>query len=232
MVINKRNMYKDKYKKEKDKNTKVIKINNRRRVYVEKKESESDSDSDTENYSSDSVSDSVSDSYKSNSSSSVDKDKKKPFISIVDSGYKKSKYGSKQDHYKSEDIIAHLDNYVALKTQKQEKILKMLPPFKTWIRYMNLKTKKLRVGGLLMKVEYPDYIMLVNPKLNLTWSVQLSENVIYIPDKEYPMNEKEKLEMKKRKLLEKKMQEKKEIETDLKDQLYNLYQKGQLQLKK
>ena len=222
MVINKRNMYKDKYKKEKDKNTKVIKINNRRRVYVEKKESESDSDTD------------VSDSYKSssNSSDSDDKDKKKPFISIVDSGYKKSKYGSKQDHYKSEDIIAHLDNYVALKTQKQEKILKMLPPFKTWIRYMNLKTKKLRVGGLLMKVEYPDYIMLVNPKLNLTWSVQLSENVIYIPDKEYPMNEKEKLEMKKRKLLEKKMQEKKEIETDLKDQLYTLYQKGQLQLKK
>ena len=230
MVINKRNMYKDKYKKE-DKNTKVIKINKTRRVYVEKKESESDSDSDTENYSSDNYSNSSNNLSKSYSSSG-DKDKKKPFISIVDSGYKKSKYGSKQDHYKSEDIIAHLDNYVALKTQKQEKILKMLPPFKTWIRYMNLKTKKLRVGGLLMKVEYPDYIMLVNPKLNLTWSVQLSENVIYIPDKEYPMNEKEKLEMKKRKLLEKKMQEKKEIETDLKDQLYTLYQKGQLQLKK
>lgn len=158
------------------------------------------------------------------------------FVSIVNSGYRKSKYGSKQDNMTGYDMVAQLDNYVALKTIKEKKILKKVTPFKTWIRYLNLKNKKFRVGGLLMKVEYPDYIMLVNPKLNLTWSVQLEDNVIYIPDKEYnyiyPLSDVQKAEIKKEKEIREKIRQKKEKEEILKQHLLSLYKKGNLTLKK
>jgi hypothetical protein len=154
------------------------------------------------------------------------------FVSIVDSGYKKSKYGSKQDHMTGYDMVHQLDNYVALKTLKEKRILERVIPFKTWIRYLNINNKKFRVGGLLMKVEYPDYIMLVNPKLNLTWSVQLKDHIIYVPDKDYPRNREEREMIKiKRKELEKK-KEKEEKMDILKDHLFSLYKTGKLTLKK
>lgn len=154
------------------------------------------------------------------------------FVSIVDSGYKKSKYGSKQDHMTGYDMVHQLDNYVALKTLNEKRLLERVTPFKTWIRYLNINNKKFRVGGLLMKVEYPDYIMLVNPKLNLTWSVQLKDHIIYVPDKDYPRNREEKEMIKiKRKELEKK-KEKEEKMDILKDHLFSLYKTGQLTLKK
>ena len=37
--------------------------------------------------------------------------------------------------------------------------LKTLPTMKTWIRYMNKHTKLFRLGGLLMKVNYPETII-------------------------------------------------------------------------
>jgi hypothetical protein len=170
------------------------------------------------------------------SSSYYSTSEKRGFVSIVDSSYKKSKYGSKQDNMTGYDIVNHLDNYVALKTLKEKKILRKVTPFKTWIRYLNLKNKKFRVGGLLMKVEYPDYIMLVNPKLNLTWSVQLEDNVIYIPDKEYnhiyPLSDLQKKELKKKREIEEKIKQKKEKEEILKENLLSLYKKGNLALKK
>jgi hypothetical protein len=154
------------------------------------------------------------------------------FVSIVDSGYKKSKYGSKQDHMTGYDMVHQLDNYVSLKTLKEKRILERVTPFKTWIRYLNINNKKFRVGGLLMKVEYPDYIMLVNPKLNLTWSVQLKDHIIYVPDKDFPRNKEEREMIKiKRKELEKR-KEKEEKMDILKDHLFSLYKTGKLTLKK
>lgn len=211
------------------------------RIVIEKKGTDSSSESDY--------------GYTSSvSSESSDQNKSKyGFISIVDSGYKKSKYGSKQDRMIGDDIVAHLDNYTALKTIKEKKILKRIRPFKTWIRYLNLKNKKFRVGGLLMKVVYPDYIMLVNPKLNLTWSVQLEDNIIYIPDKDYKdykdyykkykeykkeshLNDLQKEEIKKKKEKEERIKEKekeKEKEEEiLKEHLLLLYKNGKLALKK
>jgi hypothetical protein len=204
-----------------------------KKIIVEKKESdysssESESESDVSRQGSESESES--ESYYSSES------EKGGFVSIVDSGYKKSKYGSKQDHMTGDDMVAQLDNYVALKTIKEKKILRKVTPFKTWIRYLNLKTKKFRLGGLLMKVEYPDYIMLVNPKLNLTWSVQLEDNVIYIPDKEYhyyyPLSDLQKKEMKYKRKIEEQKKEKEEKEEILKQHLLSLYKKGNLALKK
>ena len=129
-------------------------------------------------------------------------------------------------------MVHKLDNYVALKTLKEKKILRYMTPFKTWIRYLNIHNKKFRTGGLLLKVEYPDYIMLVNPKLNLTWSVQLNDHIIYVPDKEYPLNEQQKLTMrKKEKEMVIKREKEKELEV-LKDHLFLLYKNGKLTLKK
>jgi hypothetical protein len=209
------------------------------RIIIEKKGTDSSSEYDKE---SDSSSDSS--NYSSNYTTNKSSDKN-GFVSIVDSGYKKSKYGSKQDNMIADDIVAQLDNYVALKTIKEKKILKRIRPFKTWIRYLNLKNKKFRVGGLLMKVVYPDYIMLVNPKLNLTWSVQLQDNIIYIPDKDYkdykeykkeykeqPLNDLQKQEMKKKKEKEEKIKAKGKEEEILKEHLLLLYKNGKLALKK
>jgi hypothetical protein len=203
------------------------------KIIIEKKGTDSSSGSGSGSGSSE-YSTSKSDSDYDSSSYSTSE--KKGFVSIVDSSYKKSKYGSKQDNMTGYDIVNHLDNYVALKTLKEKKILRKVTPFKTWIRYLNLKNKKFRVGGLLMKVEYPDYIMLVNPKLNLTWSVQLEDNVIYIPDKEYnhiyPLSETQKKELKKKREIEEKIKQKKEKEEILKENLLSLYKKGNLALKK
>ena len=206
------------------------------RIIIEKRDnSDSDTDSDTDTESEvSSRSDDKKIIYtkkKKNRRQGKDSEEDR-FVSIVDSGYKKSKYGSKQDHMTGYDMVHQLDNYVALRTLKEKRILERATPFKTWIRYLNINNKKFRVGGLLMKVEYPDYIMLINPKLNLTWSVQLNDHIIYMPDKEYPINREEKEMMKiKQKDLEKK-KEKEEKMDILKDHLFSLYKTGQLKLKK
>jgi hypothetical protein len=67
-----------------------------------------------------------------------------------------------------------------------------------------------------MKVSYPDYIMLVNTSNNLSWSVQLKDNIIYIPDQRkvnYKKDEKDKEKL-------------------IKEKLYEMYQKGKLTTKK
>lgn len=197
------------------------------RIVIEKKGSDYSSESDSNYTSNDSVYTTSDSNYTSNESSN-----KNGFVSIVNSGYKKSKYGSKQDHMTGYDMVHKLDNYVALNTLKEKKILRYMTPFKTWIRYFNIHNKKFRTGGLLLKVEYPDYIMLVNPKLNLTWSVQLNDHIIYVPDKEYPLNEQQKLTMrKKEKEMVIKREKEKELEV-LKDHLFLLYKNGKLTLKK
>jgi hypothetical protein len=133
------------------------------------------------------------------------------FTSIVESGYKKPKEGSKQDNMTKEQIREKLQGYRALKTMQDKKYLLNLKPFKVWIRYFNTKTKEFRVGGLLKLVD-PEmrYIMLVNTNKNITWSVQLKDNIIFIPTN-----------------IEEKEQER-EKEKLTKEKLYKLYKEGKL----
>jgi hypothetical protein len=85
-------------------------------------------------------------------------------------------------YYSKEEILKQLKGYIPLTTLEEKKILKELPIFKTWIKYINLNNKQFRSGGFLMKVQYPDYITLVNTKYNIMWSVQLNNAIIYIRD--------------------------------------------------
>jgi hypothetical protein len=137
------------------------------------------------------------------------------YTSIVDVNYRKPRGGTIQDNMRTSEILEKIQGYYPLKTMKEKKILTKLPIFKTWVKYINLKDRKFRTGGLLMKVVYPDYIMLVNTKLNISWSVQLADNVIYIPDP------KELIEMENER-------KEKQKENDIKDKLYELYLNGQL----
>jgi hypothetical protein len=139
------------------------------------------------------------------------------YKSIVDSLYRKPKSGSVQDNLTRDDILKRLDNYIPLQTISEKKILTKLPIFKTWVKYFNTQTRQFRVGGLLMKVVYPDYIMLVSTAKNLTWSVQLKDNIIYIP---------EDIELNDQKQKEKQIEKQKENE--IKEKLFKLYKNGEL----
>jgi hypothetical protein len=142
------------------------------------------------------------------------------FQRITDSKYKKPITGSKQENMEIDDIKKKLQGYIKLKSMEDKKILTTVPPFKTWVRYINNETKQFRTGGLLMKVNYPDYIMLVNTAKNLTWSVQLSENTIFIPDPKEMENKREK------------EKQKKDKEETIKNKLYEMYKNGELQSKR
>ncbi len=135
------------------------------------------------------------------------------FVSIANSSYKKPTSGTIQDNLTSDEIKKKLKGYIPLKSMQEKKTLTKLPLYKTWVRYINTETKMFRTGGLLMKVAYPTYIMLVNPDKRVTWSVQLDENVIYIKDPSIVEQQKE--------------QETKEKE--IKDKLFDMYTKGLLQ---
>jgi hypothetical protein len=132
------------------------------------------------------------------------------FTSIANTDYKKPKKGSKQDNYTKEDIIKQLQGYIPLKSMNDKKILKQLPLFRSWVKYIDLNTKKYRTGGLLMKVAYPDYIMLANTNQNIVWSVQLKNTILYIKDP----------------------REKISKEDEIKEKLYDMYVDGRLTVKK
>lgn len=134
------------------------------------------------------------------------------FVKITDSNYKRPKSGTAQDNFTKADIIKKLEGFIPLRTMEEKKILTQLPTFKTWIRYINAHTKQFRTGGLLMKVSYPDYITLLNPGKQLTWSVQIKDNIIYIRDPKEEIAKKE--------------------ETELKERLFEMYANGQLTLKR
>jgi hypothetical protein len=139
----------------------------------------------------------------------------------LSSTYKKPVSGSKQDNLTKQDILDKLDGYKALRTMKEKAHLLNLPPFKVWIRYFNTKTKEFRIGGLLKLVDSQlRYIMLVNTSNNLTWSVQLADNIIFIP-KDTEQKLKENIQK----------EQEKEKETIIKDKLYKLYKQGKLSKK-
>jgi hypothetical protein len=169
-----------------------------------KKESETGSNYDTETYTSD----------------DDDETSTPRFNSIVNSNYKKPRGGTVQDNMSKSEIKKKLIGYKSLKTQESKKYLLTLNPFKTWIKYYNPSTKQFRTGGLLMKVD-PElrFIMLVNTNSNLTWSVQLADNIIFVPDPKKKEEEDE----------QKRLQEEQAIKEDLtKDKLYKLYISGKL----
>lgn len=119
---------------------------------------------------------------------------------------------NRKSNLTKEDIAKKLEGYRVVDNKRQ---LLKLKPYKVSVRYYNKTTKEFKAGGLLMKVD-PElrYIMLVNLAAKLSWSVQLDNSIIFIPD----TTEQD--------LLKKK--EEKEIQT--KEKLYQLYLKGKLAL--
>lgn len=137
------------------------------------------------------------------------------FQSITRTDYRKPVRGSRQDNFTKDDVKKKLIGYIPLRTMKEKKVLEELPLFKTWVRYINNETKQFRTGGLLMKVEYPNYIMLVNTQKNLSWSVQLDKNILFIRD---PSD------------ADRYRQEKDNVQST-KDKLYEMYKRGELKRK-
>lgn len=122
--------------------------------------------------------------------------------------YKRPHGGTRQENLTKDEMLKMLDGYIPLRTMEDKRILTRLRCFKSFIRYINLDTNLFRIGGILTKVVYPDYIMLMNPRGNIVWSVQLRNTVIYIKAPGVSQKEKESM---------------------IKEKLYSMYKKGQLQ---
>ena len=58
-----------------------------------------------------------------------------------------------------------------------------------WIKYIN-KNGSFRNGGILIKNSSPEYFVLKNPIRNISWSVNLKDNHIFIEDQEEKEKEK------------------------------------------
>lgn len=170
--------------------------------------------------------DTNSDEYYTENETSVDG---YPFLNIAKTRYKKPISGSKQDLFTKDEIIKRLENTIPLKTMEEKKILTKLPYFKTWIRYYNTKTKRFRIGGNLMKVVYPDYIVLVNLNNKISWTVQLKDCIFYITD---PSMKKDETNINNTNKLNNnsnnKNKSKDDMEDKIKDKLYSLYKQGKL----
>lgn len=195
-----------------------------RKLLVEKQSTETSTytDTNTETYDDEYYSD-TDDTYTTTETSQTGSGEKR-YVTISKVNYRKPPQGTIQDNFSKDEILRRLQNCIPLKTMREKKILEEMPIFKTWIRYYNVDKRLFRVGGLLLKVSYPDYIMLVNPTKNLTWSVQLRDNIIYIPDpRKQEENQKQK-QKEKREQLEK--------ERMIKDKLYEMYKGGKLAVKK
>jgi len=144
------------------------------------------------------------------------------FTSIINSNYKKPKYGSKQDNLTKEEIREKLKGYRLLKTNQDKRYLLKLEPFTVWVRYFNIVKNEFRLGGLLHSVD-PQlrYIMLINTQSKVIWSVQIKDNIFFVPK---DIEERKKIREEK-KQLQKQLQEK---EKRTKEKLYKLYKEGKL----
>jgi hypothetical protein len=153
------------------------------------------------------------------------------YTSIVDSNYKKPRSGTAQDNFTKNDILDKIENTIPLKTMQDKRYLEQMPLFKTWVKYYNTETKQFRTGGLLFKVAYPDYIMLINTSQKLTWSVQLKDNIIYIPDPRL-LHKRQEQAKEKRKQRAEIVKQQKQDDAIIKDKLFELYKRGKLAAKK
>ena len=134
-------------------------------------------------------------------------------VSFCKTSYVKPQGGSIQDNLTHEQIIKRLEDFIPLRTLKEKEYLNDLPCHKTWVQYYNTKTKKFRLGGILCKVDYPNYIILINFHTKVYWSVQLKDNIIYVRNKDHTEELTEK-----------------QVEKIIKNKLFNLYKRGKLQL--
>lgn len=107
----------------------------------------------------------------------------KPAMMKLDKDYVKPMEGTYQQNMSKLDILKKIEGYTKLSTIEEKAVLKDLVLFKTYVRYYDNIKKEFRLGGALIKVEYPKYIMLMNLTSKVTWSVQLQNNTIFIPDK-------------------------------------------------
>lgn len=121
-----------------------------------------------------------------------------------------------QDLMTTDEIKHSLKDCIPLQSKRDKQILTTLPLFKTWIKYINRETLKFRVGGLLMKVKYPEYITVFNPYRRISWSVQLDDNIIFIRDPSKPPPPKNP------------PTKEQQQEIEIKNKLYKLYLDGEL----
>jgi hypothetical protein len=135
----------------------------------------------------------------------------------LDPNYKKPETGTYQDKMTITDMISSTKGYRKLNTIAEKEILKKLPLFKTRVKYYDTTKKLFRTGGVLTKVEYPKYIMLMNIATKAGWSVQLDKNLIFIPEDMIEYKEKK---------------EAIDLEKKQKDKLYKLYKNGEIAIKK
>ena len=115
----------------------------------------------------------------------------KPFSRLGETDYKKPEKGTAQSKFTKKQIDDKLRHHKVIHGKEICKV-----PLGTWVRYANKKTGAFRVGGVLTLVSYPKYIVLKNPILQLSWSVQISDNQFYAPDsdtKEYEKQQKERV---------------------------------------
>lgn len=190
----------------------------KKRLVIEKRGTSSTTYSDSE---------SQSESYLVDTDFTETEQGKKLFQSLTQSDYKKPREGSAQDNMTIEEIKEKLKGYIPLRTMDEKKLLKRMPIFKTFVRYINNKTRQFRLGGVLLKVEHPDFIVLGNLQMQMSWSVQLKDNIIFIRD---PRLKRLDDEEKYQKRQEQREQNKaiKDKEKLIKDKLYTMYKNGDL----
>ena len=159
------------------------------------------------------------------------------------------KYTSKKKNMKGcgvqseltlEEIKEQLKGYTKLSTLEEKKLISKLPIFRTHVRYVNHKLNKYRMGGLLLKSNYPDNIILINTVNNYKWTVKLDDITLFVKDtiineevkknKLYELYKEGKLTSSNEKVIYKKYKTSKTKEQRNKDKLYNMYVNKQLKL--
>ena len=180
-------------------------------------ETETDTDTDTDTYTDTDTNIENDYEYSSESKSGGGSYK---YTSLSQTNYKGK---SKQAEFTMEQIKEKLNGYKPLKTSKDKEYLFNLNPFTVWIKYINIETHEFRTGGLLKLVDKDlKYIMLVNVDKGITWSVQLKNNMIFVPDPKKAIEKEKVYKEKQREEIRVKLQ---------KDKLYKLWQDGKLRKK-
>jgi hypothetical protein len=134
-------------------------------------------------------------------------------LTKLNKDYIKPIEGSVQDNMTTTEMINQVKGYRKLDTIEEKKVLQDLTLFKTRVKYYDTEKKKFRTGGVLLKVEYPKYIMLMNLVTKIGWSVQLDKNIIFVPEDKIDEGNKKQAAEKEKKI---------------KDKLYKLYKNGEI----
>lgn len=125
-----------------------------------------------------------------------------------------------QDSMKIDDIQRNIKDHKMINNIKDMEMLTILPIGKINIKYINKKLNKFRVGGILIKIVYPRYIMLSNVFNKKNWCVNLDNSVLFIKNDIYNKYKSEFDKIQTEKKL--KEEEEKNIE-NIKNKLYKLY---------